>query len=109
MPIPENNQIPCKSQIEHISAMNQQTNHYRYAHAYKLHLQPPGYKTLSAWRTYYDRSNGEAGEANCCNTANLQKDTSVCHYGTLHANYTMNKIHASKQKTIMPIVSLWQD
>jgi hypothetical protein len=73
MPIPENNQIPCKSQIEHISAMNQQTNHYRYIHAYKLHLQPPGYKTLSAWRTYYDRSNGEAGEANCCNTANLQR------------------------------------
>ncbi len=34
----------------------------------------------NVWKTYYDRSNGEACEANCSHTTNLAKDIPTCNY-----------------------------
>jgi hypothetical protein len=42
----------------------------RQEHTYKANV----------WKTYYDGSNSEAREANCCHTTNLAKNIPTCNY-----------------------------
>jgi hypothetical protein len=71
-------------------------------------------KELYFWRTYHDRPNGEACEANCCYKTDLQKDNHKCCYSifqiALYRKSTVWSVPGIKnsKKTVTPLVPMWQ-